>query len=333
MAHAEDGPTAVVLSSRDLRQLLDFNEVLPIVKEAFVALSEDRSAMFRLIRETLGANVMFGLRSGWWPDRRLLGLKVSGYYPDNAHRRMDRHQACVVLVDPDCGRPLAFVNGNAITRIRTAAAGAIGSVTLARPDACKILIIGSGVQAEEQIMSHARVFADRDPQFRLIAPRKTLDSLETAGLVARLGARGIQASGIGDLAAALTDADLVVTTTAARSPIVEQDVLAPGTHITAIGADAPGKRELDDSVIENAEVFVDDLEQALENGESQYLSNSRRGGIRALGDVLRGAVPGRADDEEITVFDSTGLSVHDLAVAAYAVGRARRERLGTPINI
>src|SRR6266851_7094865 len=140
-----------VLSGTDLRQLLTLNDVVPAVESAYLATAGQRAVMYPVIREPLPeSGGVFGIKSGYWPDRGSLGLKVAGYWPRNRARGLENHQAMVVLVDPGTGVPQAIIDGNAITAIRTSAAGAVGLRHLARADAQTALIVGTGVQAEAQ---------------------------------------------------------------------------------------------------------------------------------------------------------------------------------------
>jgi alanine dehydrogenase len=315
MQGAGSGPKPVVLTRSELESLLTFDNVLPGVRDGFVAVSDGTAQLFPLIRQSLADDVMFGLRSAYWEQRRLLGLKASGYYPANRAAGLDSHQATVLLLDPATGQLIAVVDGNHITWIRTAVAGALGSSTLARADARRVLLVGNGLQAEAQALSHHWLLRDRQPLFKVHAPRDDSARGKARTLVERLAAHGLRAESAPDLRAALDETDIVVTATPSRSPVIPAGAVRPGTHVTAIGADAPGKIELEPALVRCARVIADDPDQAARVGECQ----SFEGRAPALGDVLTGRAPGRSGEEEITVFDSTGLAIHDLVTAATAM--------------
>lgn len=328
---SEDGDRRVLILARtQLETLLTFINVLPAVREGFIALWEERARAFPLIREQLATEAMFGLRSGVWEEHGLLGLKASGYFPENRSAGRDSHQASILLMSPLDGHLLAVVDGNHVTWIRTAVAGALGTLTLARHEARRILIVGNGLQAEAQALSHAWLLGDRKPTFAVHAPRDGSDGGKARAICQRLAARGIDGSPAPDLAAGALSADVIVTATPSRSPLLRKEWIRPGTHITAVGADSPGKAELDDNLLAAAFVVVDDPMQAARVGEAQRMSGST---LTSLGAILAGARPGRVNDEMITVFDSTGLAVHDIATAGVAFSAAANQGVGSRVSL
>ncbi len=320
------GSPLVVLSRSELEGILDFDSVREGVEQAFIAIAHGEARLFPLVREALPNDSMFGLRSCLWEARGLLGLKLSGYYAGNRRLGRDSHQACVLLVDPTDGSVRAMLDGNHVTWVRTAVAGAVGTLALARSDARSVLIVGNGLQAEAQARSHAWILRDRDPRFTVHAPRDT-DGSTTRQFVDRLHAHGIAATATSDLASGVARADIVVTATPSRTPLIREDWVALGTHITAMGSDAPGKIELDPHLTRSARLVVDDVAQARRVGEAQ--SRDSDTDITALGLVIAGAAPGRTSDDEVTVFDSTGLAIHDVVTADTAVRAAEAAGLGS----
>jgi ornithine cyclodeaminase len=304
-----------IVDREEAAAALTLDVVMPVVRAAYVALHRGEATLFPIVREHLPSS-LFGIRSAAWPDHGLLGLKVSGYYPGNLARGLDNHQSTVVLLDPATGCPRTFVDGNHVTWIRTAAAGAVGTVTLARPDARRIAVVGTGLQAHAQAVAHVWALADREPEL-VVASASDASAARATALVERLAAEhGIAATAAPSVEHAVGDADIVVTATPSTRPVVRSDWLRPGTHVSAIGSDSAGKRELDQTLLEDARVVVDDVSQSTRLGEAQYLPAARRGSLTSLGAVLAGDAPGRQSATELTVFDSTGLGVHDLAVAA-----------------
>jgi ornithine cyclodeaminase len=320
---------AIVVSRAEQERLLGFADVLPIVNESYVALARGEARLLPTLREPLQGG-MLGFRGGEWPARGLLGTKLSGFFLTNRAAGLDSHQAVVVLLDPATGAVRGLVDGNHVTWIRTAIAGAAGTLALARPDARRVLVVGNGLQAEAQVRSHAWALADRSPEFLVHAPRE--DGAKARDFCRRLDEHGIAVQPAADLREALAHADVVVTATPSTEPIVRAADVQPGTHISAMGADAPGKRELDHELVERSVVVADDRNQCSRFGETQWLDAERIDRVPTIGEVLAGTAPGRSGSE-ITVFDSTGLGLHDAAVAAEALARAVAAGSGTAVEL
>jgi len=320
----------LVLSRADVEALIGWDDALTAVEESLVALATGRARPFPTLREPVEGG-MVGVRGAAWPERGLLGFKVSGFFLANRAEGLDSHQAVVVLQDPGNGRPQALVDGNHVTWLRTAIAGAAGTRALARDDARRILVVGNGLQAEAQIRSHAWGISGREPRFRVHAPRDDTAGTKAHEFAARLGEFGIRVTPAPDLERALAEADIVVTATPSTDPLVPDGWVHPGTHITAMGADAPGKRELGDGLAARSRLVADDQAQSVRFGEGQALGEAAK--PPTLGEVLAGMVPGRTHPTELTIFDSTGLGLHDIATAHAAVRNALRLGVGTWISL
>lgn len=318
----------LVLARADVAELLTWEDVLEAVESTFVAIARGDARPFPTVREPI-ATGMIGIRGGNWPARAL-GTKVSGFIPANREVGLDSHQAVVVLLDEHTGRPRALVDGNEVTWLRTALAGAAGTRALARADARTVVVVGNGLQAEAQIRSHSWLLAERRPRFLVHAPRDD-DGQKAAAFCARLREHGVTVEPAPHLEDALGDADVVITATPATRPFVPAGAIRPGTHVTAMGADAPGKRELDDELVAFARFVADDRTQSRLFGEGQGLSEEAAAAVVTLGEVLAGAGGDRRPDQ-ITIFDSTGLGLHDVATAALAVERALERGVGTSVR-
>ena len=193
---------------------------------------------------------------------------MAGYWPHNRPKGMDNHQATVMLVEPATGVPRAIIDGNFITAIRTSAAGAIGLRYLAKPDACKVLVIGAGVQAEAQ--ARALDWWHRGIDISVLEPLDTGDQEMAAAFCVRLTDQGIACRPSGSLEAAARNAHVIVTTTPARVPVLRRDWLSPGVHVNAMGADTAGKQEHEVATLRDSLVVVDDCGQARRLGECQH---------------------------------------------------------------
>ncbi len=321
-----------MLSRAEVETLIDWEDALTAVEESLVAHARGEARPFPTLREAVPGG-MVGVRGASWPKRGLLGVKVSGFFSGNRLNGLDSHQGVIVLQDPDSGRPRALVDGNHVTWIRTAVAGVAGTRTLARPDARRVLVVGNGLQAEAQVRSHAWGLAARSPEFEVHAPRDDAAGTKAGAFAARLERHGIHVKPAPDLEHALAGADVVVTATPSTDPVVSAAWVRAGTHITAMGADAPGKRELDDELVTRGRLVADERNQSLRFGEGQALGDVPAAALPTLGEVLAGATPGRTQPAEVTIFDSTGLGLHDVVTAEAAVRRARERGAGVWIAL
>ena len=239
--------------------------------------------------------------------------------------------------------PIGILDASYITGIRTGAAGAIGAKYLAREDSQNLVLVGSGNQALFQIAAMRTLF----PGLRKI----TVVNVRTPDHAARFTAAlpqmlaeqfGLDLAGVtlaasGDLEAALSDADIVVTATPTKTPLVRKAWVRPGTHFSCMGADMTGKQELESAVLAGARLFVDDLEHCVAAGEIEIpLKHGviSQGDIAGeIGDLILGKVPGRQREDEITVYDSTGMALLDIAAAKAALELAEEKHLGTVVTL
>jgi ornithine cyclodeaminase len=317
--------SVLVLSEADVRRLLDMESCIEAMAEVLASLA--RGELYQPLRSVVrppGAERLFGLmpahRGGAAPAWALKEIVIS---PQNPARGLDAHQGAVLLHDGGTGELVAVVNASPVTEIRTAAVSAVATRALARPGAQRVAILGAGVQARAHV-SAMRAVLD-DPEIRIWARR-----LEAAEELA--GEVGAIVSPSAD--AALFGAEVVCTTTSATEPVVQKRWLARGAHVNAVGACLPTIRELDTETVAHASFFVDRRESAV-NEAGDYLLAAAEGAvgperIRAeLGEVLAGMHPGREHEDELTVFESLGIAVEDLAAAELVVGRARERGVGT----
>jgi len=236
------------------------------------------------------------------------------------HDGLAAHGSTVLLLDDATGFPVAVVAATHLTALRTAAVDAVAVDALARPDASRLVVVGTGHQAgfDARAIAYIRPLTDI-----AICGR---NQQAAARLVADLASQGLPAR-VADVSA-VADADIVVTVTSAHEPLLRAGDLRLGTHISAMGADSPGKQELDVDIPMMARCVVDRVEQASSIGELQHALAARAIAVEdlvTLSDVLIGAAPGRRDDREVTMFDSSGMAIQDLAVCSLALARAEAE--------
>jgi ornithine cyclodeaminase len=258
------------------------------------------------------------------------GLKVVCIFPSNAERGIDLHQGGVLLFDGETGALRALVDASAVTATRTAAVSAVATKLLARKDARCLAILGSGVQARSHLeaMTVAREFE---------SARVWSRTRERAQAFAAEAQAPFPVEAADTAEAALRDADVVVTATSAREPIVRREWLASGAHVNAVGSSIPTARELDADAVAAGVLFADARESMLNEG-GDYLFAVQEAGIgpdhiRAeLGEILIGSGEGRRSDDELTIFKSLGLAAEDLASAEHVYARALAEGAGTSVR-
>ena len=323
----------LLLTEGDVKRLVDVRTAIRTTREAFTAMARGETVMPPKVYLRLPRQGDFRAMPAFQPHPPAAGIKWVNVHPHNRARGLPTVMAVIVLNDPATGAPLAVMDGLLITKLRTAASAAVAAQALARPESRTAAIVGCGAQAPFQAAALAAVFRLRRVRAWGAFPG------EAARFCARMRRthRQIAFESTPSIEACVRGADLVVTLTPSRHPIVQRAWLSPGTHVNAVGADAPGKQELDPRILADALVVVDEQEQALHGGELNVPVS--RGLFRprdihaSLGEVLIGRRHGRRSAAELTVFDSTGLAIHDIALGAEVVRRARRRRIGRRIRL
>ncbi|MGZ7044405.1 MAG: alanine dehydrogenase, partial [Methanobacterium sp.] len=243
------------------------------------------------------------------------GVKNVNVHPDNPRKfGLPTVMAMIELVDPQTGFPISVMDGTWITNMRTGAAAGVATKYLAREDSEVLGLVGAGVQAATGLEAINEIMDIKEVKVTCRTCQNREDFAETASLK-----YGIEVKAVDTIKEAVKGSDVLLTTTPAREPVVKSKWVEKGTHINAMGADAPGKQELDSHVLQNARIFIDCWDQASHSGEINIPVHEglvrRSDIIGKIGDVILGNVSGRTSDEEITVFDSTGLAVQDIVTA------------------
>jgi len=249
-----------------------------------------------------------------WREGEALGVKIVTAFPGNAARGAATVAATYVLLDGSTGHPLALIDGEALTLRRTAAASALASSYLSRPESATLLVIGTGKLAPYMAAAHAAVRRFE----RVLVWGRAAD--KARALAESLAARGHKAITATDLPKALAEADVVTCATTAALPIVHGVAVRPGTHVDLVGGFTPTMREADDELVAKASVFVDTYTGALAEGgdvvEPIRSGVLKRADVRAeLAELCRGEKKGRTGAAEITLFKSVGTALEDLTAA------------------
>ena len=341
----------LLLTRREVASLLDLDECIAAVEEAFRAHAEGRAiapgvlsaaaegGAFHVKTAGLLAELGTPSRTEELPGshrpataastaaRPYFAAKVNGNFYRNAERGLPRIQGLIVLCDAGNGTPLAVMDSTEITRARTGAATAVAAKYLARPDSAVATICGCGLQGRVQLRCLARVL----PLERAYA--FDVEGSAAARLAAELAPElGIAVVATDDLGAAVRESDVCVTCTPANRPLLGRGDLRPGSFLAAVGADSPEKQELEPGLLAAAKVVVDHLEQCATLGELHHALEAgvmSRSDVHAeLHEVVAGRRPGRTSPEEIFVFDSTGVALQDVAAAALVFEKALAAGVG-----
>lgn len=323
----------VILNDQEVERLVSFDENLRMIEKAFSDYSLGKSYAFPVVREEIKKHSgIFGIKAGYLETQDVLGFKAGGFWANNKSKGLPNHQSAIMLFDPVTGQPSAIVAANFVTQIRTAAIGAIGCKYMARSESEILAVIGNGQQGRNQLKAALKVL----PHIKKIFLYDAYP--EAAKTLASEMTQYPQKLVIADTPEqACRCADVIITAASSYQAIVMAEWIKPGTHINAIGTDTRGKQELDPRIFAHAVVVVDDLNQCCYLGECQHAYNegiiTKESIYGQIGEVINGVKKGRKTVEEVTVFDTTGVAIQDLATAGYAVAEALKQGIGQRIKI
>jgi len=329
--------SVLILGEAEVTEHLPMADCIDAMEQALGALARGEAQMpLRSMLRGQGSAGILGLMPAYrGGDHPIYSLKAVCVFPGNPSVGLDAHQGIVTLFDGETGLPTAVLNASAVTAIRTAAVTALATRLLAREDATSLAILGSGVQAQ----AHVRAMLLARPLRRVAVYSPNAE--HARAFVAAAAEQHAEASF--EVAAsardALEGADIVVTATSSRTPVLEHDWLAPGTHVNAIGASLASTRELDVATVAACELFTDSRE-SIANEAGEYREALKEGAIAGdehvravIGELVIGTRAGRSGPEALTVFRSLGLAVEDLAAAELAVANARAAGAGTEVEL
>ncbi len=320
------------LDQNIVREVLDISGVMQVVEQAFKQHGLKKVQMPpKSYLYFSGHNGDLRTMPAYLEDQDLCGVKIVNVHPDNPSKGLPTVMALMVLNSPVTGEPLAVMDGGYLTAVRTGAAGGIAAKYLARPDSKILGMVGAGGQARTQLEAISQVFSleqvkvyDLDVS-RSESFRSDMEEIIDCDISVCADIREV------------CDCDILVTVTPVRDPLIKDEWIKAGTHINAIGADARGKEELEPSLLKRSRVVVDDIAQASHSGEVNVPLS--RGIIAAddivceLGEIIAGLHPGRTDDSQITIFDSTGLAIQDVSTAHLVYNRALEREMGVYLDM
>lgn len=317
-----------------LEKRLNMADVLGVVEGVYKSKAAGETVVWPTVTHHFDdRGAVMDIRSGYDRGSEIYGAKILGTFPENEKLGLPAFSGLLLAMDGRTGLPKGVMDASFITSMRTGAAAAVSARALARKNSETLLIMGTGRQSLFMIAASLTAM----PNLKTVYCAEPL-SAETAVTYAlacpqRLREQfGIDASGVtfipvSDLAESVGKADIIITITRARNPVIRREWVKAGTHLSCIGADMPGKEEVDPAILRDARVFADDIDQCVNAGECElavkggYLTREEI--VGQIGEVLLGSKQGRTSDDDITVFDATGLALLDLAVAKIIVDNAQ----------
>jgi alanine dehydrogenase len=319
------------LNKNEVESLLDMKGTLKVVEEAF------RQHGLKKVQMPPKLYLFFKKHNGdlrtmpaYLEEQDITGVKIVNVHPDNPKKGFPTVMALVILNSTETGAPVAIMDGTYLTDMRTGAAGGVAVKYLARKNSKIVGFVGSGNQAKTQLLAISEVIDIEEVKATSTSEKSTLAFKNE--MEKRIGCSITPKKSIREVC----DCDILVTTTPSRAPIVMNEWISEGTHINAIGADAPGKEELDPDILKRARIVVDDIPQASHSGEVNVPLSKKLIAEKdiccEIGEVVAGKKKGRTKDSDITVFDSTGLAIQDVATADLVYRKALKANMGIKLQ-
>src|SRR5947209_3608962 len=323
----------IFLEESEVQKHLPMRDLISAMEKALIEFSSGK--VIQPVRQVISVDPpggFYGMMPALTPDG--LGQKIVTFYPPNADKGIPTHMALIVLNDPLTGAPLAVMDGRLITEMRTAAVSAAATKHLAPKEASVLAILGSGVQARSHFQAlqlvrnftEVRIWSQTKDHADCLAKeiRESWSRHRTDD--AAPGAPGGSECHVTSAEDAVRGADVVITVTSSKTPVLKGEWLKQGCHVNAVGACRPDWRELDDDAIQKSVLVVDSREAAMKESGDVILSGATI--YAELGEIFAGKIPARA--EETTIFKSLGMAVEDIASALLVYGRAVDNTLRRP---
>jgi len=324
----------IILSQNEVKSCLPMSEAIRAVREAYIAFAKGRVKMPPVMHLDVSQyNGEVDIKSGYIEDLGLIGTKIASGFYENYKLGLPPGIAVIILMDLKTSIPVAIMDGTYVTAYRTGAAGAVAAKVLARKDSKKIGVVGAGTQARMQILALQEVFSLKE--IKVWDINKTSRDRYVEEMSEQLK---IPIEPVEEVKDAVIEADIIVTVTPSRKALVMEKWIQEGVHINAIGADGPGKQELDPLIVKRADkVVVDSLNQCRIIGEIQH---ALADGLiveddvyAEIGQILIGEKKGRETNKEITLFDATGLAAQDIAAANIVFKQAKEKGIGRVVSL
>ena len=314
------------ISEEEVQKKLSMEDAISCTENIYKLKSQGRTVVWPTVfYEFDPGHADMDIKSGYLPDMHIFGHKTVAFMEANISKGLPDLVGLIAVFSSETGMLSGLVDGSSVTGMRTGAAGAIGAKYLARSDSKKTLIVGTGNQAPFQIAALLKVFPEMEI-IRICNPHhveKAVSFISEIRTILKnkfaIDVSSVSFEAVSDLKEAVFDSDIIITITPSRTPLIMREWVKPGTHFSCIGAEMEGKEEIDPQIFEDAIVFVDDFEHCKKAGEIEIpLKKGILGEnqiIGEIGDLILNQVIGRKHVSDITIFDSTGMALLDLAVA------------------
>ncbi|MFC4548564.1 ornithine cyclodeaminase family protein [Paenactinomyces guangxiensis] len=322
-----------MLTKPEIEQLLSMESVISAVEEAYSLFSMNKVKLAPVVSiEVENHHGEMDIKSGYDQSSEIIGVKLAvGYWNNPEKYGLPSGLATIVLLDGRNGIPLAIMDGGLITDLRTGAAGAVSAKYLARTNSKKVAVLGTGTQARMQILALSCIFDIGEIRIWGRNKEKVQDYI--VEMKEKVKTKLIPSDTPKEC---VQGADIIITTTPSKSPLIEKSWIDKGSHLICIGTDMPGKQEIDPEIFSGATIVVDSLSQCRERGEIQHALQTglitEQDIYAEMGDIILGKKPWRNSSEEITIFDSTGLSIQDVSVAKMVLKMAKDRKIGKSIQ-
>ncbi len=333
-----------ILNREEVKKIISVHETIQAVEKVYSLKSEGNIEVWpTVIYDFDTGKKETDIKSGYLKEIEIHGLKAVNWTADNETKGIPSLTGVILLFDTITGCPIGLVDGGYITGIRTGAAGAVGAKYLARKDSKKLFLLGTGEQAVFQLAAFLYVFPELEniyicnihhPEKAVTFSKTIRERLETEFKLTIDNKLIFEP--VVNIEESVNKSDIVVTVTPSRTPVIKKEWIKPGTHLSCIGADMSGKQEIESSIFQCANVFCDDKEHCIEVGEVEipikngYIKPAQIKG--EIGEVITGKKHGRNSQEEITIFDATGMAVLDLFTAKAVIEKAKGLDIGESIE-
>lgn len=336
-----------ILSRSDIMKAVDLDKIMETVENVYKLRAQEKTVVWPTVfYDFVQGHKDMDIKSGYLKGEEIHGLKIINWTEANAEKGLPTLVGLIMVFDTDTGMPLGVLDGSYITGLRTGCAGAIGARYLARKDPETLFVLGAGNQAFFQAGAFIKQFESlkkiyvADPVAPDNARKFTQQIRQRLDEQLRVDAGDIvfeAACGEEEMRRAVADSHMIVTVTPARVPVIKKEWIKPGTHLSCIGSDMSGKEEIEPEIFEKAVIYCDDKEHCMEVGEMEI--PLKKGLITEedisgeIGNLILGRSAGRTGDDQITIYDATGMALLDIAAAKAAIETAEKMGLGQVVEI
>lgn len=332
-----------VLSKEDVSKILKIDQVINAVESVYKSKSEGMTDVWPTVFYEFNPDKAdLDIKSGYLKSKQIFGHKTVTWFGTNVEKNLPTLIGMIAVFDAETGMPKGITDASYITGIRTGAAGALGAKYLAKETSENLLIVGAGNQAVFQIAATLTLLPNikkvQVAALDLESAKKFVDDISNKlQNEFDINTETITFEAVKNLEEAVKDSHIIITVTPSRTPIIKKNWVQKGTHISCIGADMEGKQEIDSEIMSSALIFVDDMDHCKHVGEIEIPLKqciiSEKDIIGEIGDLILNKVKGRTSDDQITIFDATGMALLDLTVAEIALHAAEKNELGIKSKI